>query len=185
MKIILTLCECLDSRLCICVFTFQHFPLFFFSFFFFLSHSCWLFFREQYTSVGPVYYSRDLQISLFNNFLLKMGLTILFIYLNIILLQCFQFSIFIKISYIQTDLMYSFGYWWKSSVLHLHFLLLLFFFRCTFLWLWCVSSGSRALFTRPTNLFFTKTFIKNRSHDTIHIFKNYCVTMFSIFSFSF
>ena len=60
-----------------------------------------------------------------------------------------------------------------------------FFFRCTFLWLWCVSSGSHALFTRPTNLFFTKTFIKNGSHGTIHIFKNYFVTVFSIFSFSF
>ena len=31
--------------------------------------------------------------------------------------------------------------------------------------------------------FFTQTFIKNWSHDIIHTFKNYFVTMFSIFSF--
>ena len=30
--------------------------------------------------------------------------------------------------------------------------------------------------------FFNKTFIKNWSHGTIHIFKNYLVTMFSVFS---
>ena len=117
----------------VCASVFSLFNIFlFFFFFFFLSCSCWLFFREQYTSVGPVYYLRDPQISLFNNFLLKMGPMALFIYLNIILLQCFQFSVFIKISYIQTDLMYSFGYWWKSSVLHLRFLLLFFFLDAHF-----------------------------------------------------
>ena len=31
--------------------------------------------------------------------------------------------------------------------------------------------------------FFNKIFIKNGSHDTIYIFKNYFVTMFSVFSF--
>ena len=35
----------------------------------------------------------------------------------------------------------------------------------------------------PQISFFTKTFIKNGSHNTIHIFKNYFVTVFSIFSF--
>ena len=30
--------------------------------------------------------------------------------------------------------------------------------------------------------FFNKTFIKNGSHDTIHIFKNYFTTVFSVFS---
>ena len=43
--------------------------------------------------------------------------------------------------------------------------------------------GSHALFTGPTNLFFSKTFIKNGSHDTIYIFKNYFAIVFSIFSF--
>ena len=44
------------------------------------------------------------QITLFSNFLLKMGSTILFTHLKIILLQCFQFqfSISAKISSIQT-----------------------------------------------------------------------------------
>ena len=32
-------------------------------------------------------------------------------------------------------------------------------------------------------LFFINFFIKNRSHDTIYIFKNYFVTVFSIFNF--
>jgi len=36
-------------------------------------------------------------------FSLKIGLTIQFTYLKIILLQCFQFSIFNKLSYIQTE----------------------------------------------------------------------------------
>ena len=31
--------------------------------------------------------------------------------------------------------------------------------------------------------FFNKTFIKNESHGIIHTFKNYVVTVFSIFSF--
>ena len=44
------------------------------------------------------------------------------------------------------------------------------------------TSGSRALFTRLTNFTFQSLFIKNLSHGTIHIFKNYFATMFSIFS---
>ena len=49
----------------------------------------------------------------------------------------------------------------------------------------CASNifyGSHALFTRTTNLFFNKTFIKNGSYGTIHTFKNYFATLFSIFS---
>ena len=34
----------------------------------------------------------------------------------------------------------------------------------------------------PQTSFFNKTFIKNRSHDTIHTFKNYFITVFSVFS---
>ena len=44
-----------------------------------------------------------------------------------------------------------------------------------------IISGFYVLFMRPTNLNF---FIKNRSHDTIYIFKNYFDTVFSVFSFS-
>ena len=66
-----------------------------------------------------------------------------------------------------------------SSVLCL-FLFLFFFFieKCILV----LSNGSTALFTKPTNLFFTKNFIKDGSHCTIHTFKNYFATVFSIFS---
>ena len=37
----------------------------------------------------------------------------------------------------------------------------------------------------PTNLFFINFFIKNGSHSTIHTFKNYFATVFSVFSFQF
>ena len=42
--------------------------------------------------------------------------------------------------------------------------------------------GSRALFTRPASMDFSKINFKTKSHDTIHTFKNYFVTIFSIFS---
>ena len=40
----------------------------------------------------------------------------------------------------------------------------------------------RALFTNLQISFFNKIFIKIKFHDTIHIFKNYFVTVFSVFS---
>ena len=43
--------------------------------------------------------------------------------------------------------------------------------------------GSRALFTRPASIFFSKNNFKTGSYDTIHKFKNYFVTVFSVFSF--
>ena len=47
----------------------------------------------------------------------------------------------------------------------------------------CVlNSGSRAPVTVPTNMKFSKIFIKTESHGTIHIFKNYFATVFSVFS---
>ena len=47
----------------------------------------------------------------------------------------------------------------------------------------CVlNSGSRALVTVPTNMKFSKIFIKTESHGTIHTFKNYFATVFSVFS---
>ena len=42
---------------------------------------------------------------------------------------------------------------------------------------------SRALFTDPQTSLFSNFFIKNRSHGTIHTFKNYFATVFSVFSF--
>ena len=44
------------------------------------------------------------------------------------------------------------------------------------------SSGSRALFTGPTNIFFSKNNFKTRSHSTIYTFKNYFATVFSVFN---
>ena len=48
-----------------------------------------------------------------------------------------------------------------------------------------VFSGSCALFTKHTNAFFNKNNFKTGSHDTIHTFKNYFATIFSIFNFQF
>ena len=42
----------------------------------------------------------------------------------------------------------------------------------------------RVLFTDPQILFFINFFIKNGSHGTIHIFKNYFATVFFSFQFS-
>ena len=42
-----------------------------------------------------------------------------------------------------------------------------------------------AMFTRPTTTLFKNIYIKNKSHGTIHTFKNYFVTLFSISNFQF
>ena len=47
------------------------------------------------------------------------------------------------------------------------------------------TSGSHLLFTDPQTSFFNNFFIKNGSHDTIHIFKNYFATVYSVSVFSF
>ena len=46
----------------------------------------------------------------------------------------------------------------------------------------CHTNRFRVLFIRPTNIFFSNFFIKNGSHITIHTFKNYFATVFSVFS---
>ena len=58
----------------------------------------------------------------------------------------------------------------------------LFFFS---FWKKCISALPVGLMhcSRDSQIsFFTQTFIKNGSHDTIHTFKNYFVTVFSVFS---
>ena len=45
-------------------------------------------------------------------------------------------------------------------------------------------SGSRVLFRDPQTSLFSNFFIKNRSHGTIHTFKNYFATVFFSFQFS-
>ena len=82
----------LDLRFLCCVFTF---------FFFLNNRFCWLFNVNN----ALVYCSRTYKFHFLATFSLKICLTVLFTHLKIILLQCFQFSVFnfSKISSIQTD----------------------------------------------------------------------------------
>ena len=58
----------------------------------------------------------------------------------------------------------------------------LFFFK---LWMltFCVNSAPVHCSRDPQISLFSNFFVKNRSHGTIHIFKNYFVTVFLIFNF--
>ena len=49
----------------------------------------------------------------------------------------------------------------------------------------CVLCGSRALFTKSANTSLSKNNFKIRTYNTIHTFKNYSVTVFTVFSFQF
>ena len=60
-----------------------------------------------------------------------------------------------------------------------------FFFGSRTCWLFVREQCIRALFTDLQISFFNHLFIKNGSHDTIHTFKNYFTTVFSVFSFQF
>ena len=57
-----------------------------------------------------------------------------------------------------------------------------FFWKCVFSSSGYCSMGHVYCLQEPQTSFFNKTFIKNESHNTIHTFKNYFVTVFSIFS---
>ena len=59
----------------------------------------------------------------------------------------------------------------------------LFFFFSNLKCVSVLSSGSVHYSWDSQISFFNKTFIKNESHGIIHTFKNYVVTVFSIFSF--
>ena len=52
-------------------------------------------------------------------------------------------------------------------------------------WRACFLVKSRVLFTRPASMEKCKSNFKTGSHSTIHTFKNYFATMFSVFSFQF
>ena len=52
-------------------------------------------------------------------------------------------------------------------------------------WLFHCEQCTRALFIDPQISLFSNFFIKNGSHGTIHTFKNYFATMFSVFNFQF
>ena len=115
----------------------------------------------------------------------------LFTHLKIILLQFFQFSV---ISDIQTDHQYTFGqelfsYVWCFAFSFLFFLIF-FIYTCfsfqetNYTVHALFTNGSctiYTLFTRPTTTLFKKK-IKNGFHGTIHTFKNYFATIFSVFS---
>ena len=184
------------------------FPQFFF-FFFFSATMVDPFFCEQ------VHCSRTYKLHFLSTFSLKIGPTVLFTHLKIILLQYFQFSIFnfSKISSIQTDpknLVYFLVYhmhqisnydqcsiiWhyvtvWITLILastfpKLHFSFFFFFF-CSAAIVDFVNCEQciHALFTVPQITLFNNFFIKNGSHSTIYTFKNYFATVFSVSIFSF
>ena len=91
---------------------------------------------------------------------------------------------------IQTPPKYSFGYWWFWQRLHFIFFFLFFLAQCMnssrTIWLFNPFQHIRSheQYTRLTNLTFQQLFIKNESHGTIHTFKNYFATVFSVFNFS-
>ena len=107
----------LDPRCVCCVLSFLRFLFFFFFFFFFtpfpqqaalFMYGTWTVaatFDRSSVNSASVHYSRTHKFHFLSNFSLKMGLTVLFTHLKIILLQYFQFSVFSfsKISSIQTD----------------------------------------------------------------------------------
>ena len=64
-----------------------------------IASSIWSFVYSAFL-VGLVHYLQDLQVLFFIKITLKLGLTVLFTHLKIILQHCFQFSV---ISGIQTD----------------------------------------------------------------------------------
>ena len=60
-----------------------------------------------------------------------------------------------------------------------------FFFFSRTCWLFVREQCICALFMDPQITLFNNFFIKNGSHGTIHTFKNYFATVFSVFSFQF
>ena len=52
-------------------------------------------------------------------------------------------------------------------------------------WLFCSKQCINVLFMDPQIPLFSNFFIKNESYGTIHTFKNYFATVFSVFSFQF
>ena len=74
--------------------------------------------------VGPMYYLQDLQLIFSSKKILKLGPTILFTYLKIILLQFYQFSIFNNKRYLN-----------RPENLYIYFLLLMVNFNWCFSWM--------------------------------------------------
>ena len=74
----------------------------------------------------------------------------------------------------------------QTHVLRLLCFFFVFFFFFELIYLtFPVNSARCALFTDPQILLFSNFFIKNGSHGTIYIFKNYFATIFFSFQFQF
>ena len=84
-----------------------------------------------------------------------------------------------------TFLFYLGAVWIHSTFTFCAFSFPFFFFLLSrMFWLFFREQCIRALFTVPQISLFSNFFIKNESHDTIHSFKNYFATVFSVFSCS-
>ena len=74
----------------------------------------------------------------------------------------------------------------EKTALHLAFLFFLFFMHAdyTVQEILCTVHALFMYHSRDSQLLYSKKYIKNESHGTIHIFKNYFATMFSISVFN-
>ena len=159
-------------------------------------HKGWLFHDEQ--CIRALF--TDPQIPLFSNFFIKNGPHNTIHKFKNYFATVFSVFSFSKISSIQTDVYV----WIHVCVLNprLRFTFLFFFFFTRFgvtwllfmycslnsnrkCWLFCNKQCISVLFMDPQIPLFSNFFIKNGSHGTIHTFKNYFATVFSVFSFQF
>ena len=74
----------------------------------------------------------------------------------------------------------AFGLGWNAVRLRFSPFFLLFFFLSRFCWLSVREQYICVLFMNPQISHFSNFFIKNGSHDTIYIFKNYFARVFSV-----
>ena len=75
----------------------------------------------------------------------------------------------------------AFGSRW-NDILRLRFSLFFFFFSRDW-WLFCMNNAPVHCSWDPQTSLFNNFLIKNGSHGTIHTFKNYFATIFSVFNF--
>ena len=111
-------------------------------------------------------------------------LLLLLLLMIIILIKKCSYTIFL-IKKCVTFLFYLGAVWIHSTFMFCAFSFPFFFFLLSrIFWLFFREQCIRALFTVPQISLFSNFFIKNESHDTIHSFKNYFATVFSVFSCS-
>ena len=149
--------------------------------FFFTFSSFFFFFSLQLLTLSTqnsayVYCLRSYKLYFLETFLLKMSPTILFTHLKIISLQYFQFQ-------------FQFSVLLVSSIWSIHFVYALdpltsiaFAFFFLFFSRFALGKGQLLLFTYCNNTVHTFKNIKNKSHGTIYIFKNYFIIIFLIFN---